>query len=277
MASATHQPSGPALQRLRYELQNQRRHAGDPSYRDIALRTSKALSHTTVGSVLRCESVPNWGQLELVVDVLGGDVETFRVLWRAARDETSPLALPAPSPEWFPEETVRTPAAELTLSDLDEAEADLRERDTDRRRREADTRRELVAALDERADLGDRLGALRERLGRERGRTEELERQIADLRNACERHARKIKRLKDELRVLREERITLLERLEVLSIRRGELNFTWAREVEAQLRSAEDLHRTKDARLAALDERLLAAEALLTEMAKRAERARPEA
>lgn len=126
MASATHQPSEPALQRLRYELQNQRRHAGDPSYRDIALRTSKALSHTTVGSVLRCESVPNWGQLELVVDVLGGDVETFRVLWRAARDETAPLALPAPSPEWFPEETVRTPAAELTLSDLDEAEADLR-------------------------------------------------------------------------------------------------------------------------------------------------------
>lgn len=230
-----------------------------------------------MGSVLRCESVPNWGQLELVVDVLGGDVETFRVLWRAARDETAPLALAGALAGMVPGGDRTDPGRRTDPFRPRRSRGGPEERDTDRRRREADTRRELVAALDERADLGDRLGALRERLGREQGRTEELERQIADLRNACERHARKIKRLKDELRVLREERITLLERLEVLSIRRGELNFTWAREVEAQLRSAEHLHRTKDARLAALDERLLAAEALLTEMAKRAAQARPEA
>jgi hypothetical protein len=276
MASATHQLSGPALGRLRFELQKQRRHVGDPSYRDIALLISKTLSHTTVGNILRCEKVPNWGQLELVVEALDGHVETFRVLWKAARHEESPLALPAPPAEWQQEETVQTTGAELTLSALDEAEADLRERDTDRRKVEADTRRELVAVLDERAHISDQLGTLRERLGHERGRSEELERRIADLQDACERHAHKIKRLKDKLRVLREERVTLLERLEVLSIRRGELNFTWAREVEVQLHNAERRHRAKDAQLALLNERLIAAEALLTEMAKRAEQAPPE-
>lgn len=49
-------------------------------------RTHRAISHTTVRSVLRCEKVPRWGPVEVIVSELGGDIDEFRQLWVAARD-----------------------------------------------------------------------------------------------------------------------------------------------------------------------------------------------
>ncbi len=58
--------------------------AGEPSMRTIARRTG-ALSRDTVHRVLIGPGLPRWGPLELVVEALGGDVETFRDLWVSAR------------------------------------------------------------------------------------------------------------------------------------------------------------------------------------------------
>ena len=46
-------------------------------------------SPTTVGAVFTSPRLPSWGLLELVVEALGGEVETFRELWRAAGEPTS--------------------------------------------------------------------------------------------------------------------------------------------------------------------------------------------
>jgi hypothetical protein len=58
--------------------------AGEPSTRAIA-RSTGALSHDTVYRVLTGPDLPRWGPLELVVEALHGDVETFRGLWVSAR------------------------------------------------------------------------------------------------------------------------------------------------------------------------------------------------
>lgn len=60
--------------------------AGEPSMRSIARTT--ALSHDTVHRVLTSPELPRWGPLELVVEALHGDVETFRGLWISARRAT---------------------------------------------------------------------------------------------------------------------------------------------------------------------------------------------
>jgi proline dehydrogenase len=60
-------------------------HAGEPSTRAIERSTAHAISHDTVNRVLRGEDLPRWSSLELVVQALGGDVETFRELWVSAR------------------------------------------------------------------------------------------------------------------------------------------------------------------------------------------------
>jgi len=52
--------------------------------RGIAKSTG-ALSHDTVHRILTRPELPRWGPLELVVEALGGDVETFRNLWVSAR------------------------------------------------------------------------------------------------------------------------------------------------------------------------------------------------
>ena len=57
---------------------------GEPSMRAIA-RSTGALSHDTVHRVLTGPDLPRWGPLELVVEALHGDVETFRRLWVSAR------------------------------------------------------------------------------------------------------------------------------------------------------------------------------------------------
>jgi hypothetical protein len=76
------------LSDLRAALQNLYLHRGEPSTRTIAKKTGGAISHTTVNNVLRCVKPPRWGQLELVVLALGGDVETFREAWIAMRSAT---------------------------------------------------------------------------------------------------------------------------------------------------------------------------------------------
>jgi trehalose 6-phosphate synthase len=60
--------------------------AGEPGVREIATGIGRGvLSYTTVHNVFRGPKVPKWGHLELIVDQLGGNTETFRLLWRAAR------------------------------------------------------------------------------------------------------------------------------------------------------------------------------------------------
>lgn len=67
--------------------------AGEPGVRQIATGIGRGvLSYTTVHNVFRGPRVPKWGHLELIVDQLGGNVETFHALWRAAR--LTELAVP---------------------------------------------------------------------------------------------------------------------------------------------------------------------------------------
>lgn len=81
---------------LRWKLRQLRRADGDVSYRQISRRTGKAISHSTVGVVLRCMETPSWGPLEQVVEALGGDSAEFKELWMAAReaDDRRRSALP---------------------------------------------------------------------------------------------------------------------------------------------------------------------------------------
>ena len=91
--TAQHVPpptSGDRLAVLRSRLQRLHRHNGEPSTREISRRTDRAISHTTVSLVLRCAKNPRWGQLELVVEALGGDAEEFRPLWVAVCDAVDP-------------------------------------------------------------------------------------------------------------------------------------------------------------------------------------------
>lgn len=75
--------------------------AGEPGVRQIATGLGRGvLSHTTVHSVFRGPRVPKWGHVELIIEHLGGDVGTFRALWRAAR-----LAERDPGPAAPPERT----------------------------------------------------------------------------------------------------------------------------------------------------------------------------
>lgn len=83
---------GSALQVLRNRIQQLHLHTGELSTREIARRAGKGISHTTAHAVLRCLKRPQWGQLELVVEALGGDVEEFRALWITSR--SAPAASP---------------------------------------------------------------------------------------------------------------------------------------------------------------------------------------
>ena len=88
------------LGRLRSQLQRLRLHSGDPSAREIARKTDKAVSHTTVTTVLRCGKNPRWSQLEIIVEALKGDVEQFRPLWIAAEEaKRSTLQTPPIAPD----------------------------------------------------------------------------------------------------------------------------------------------------------------------------------
>ncbi|MEV5606549.1 hypothetical protein AB0L33_34475 [Streptomyces sp. NPDC052299] len=261
--------TGPALEQLRYRLHRLHRENGEPSYRVIARRTGRAVAHETARVVLRCESPPRWGPLELLVEALGGDVDEFRALWIAMRDEVSPLALPTAAEQDEPEEP--SPVAQLSIPELADAEADLQDRVAEHSRREGETRTDLLAALEARADLSDRLAVLHEELGRERGRSEELRRRVDELEAELAVCARRVVWLQDELRALRDERLGLLKQLNGLHIRRAELYFTWAREEERRRRAAEAgrevAGQERDREVADLRVRLAGAESLLRSLA----------
>jgi hypothetical protein len=82
---------------------------GEPSLRDVARRTHGAVSHTTVGAVLRCDRLPRWGQVEMVVEALDGDVEAFRRIWVGTRTsaETPRATAPEEAPRQAPGEAPR--------------------------------------------------------------------------------------------------------------------------------------------------------------------------
>ncbi|GGM16474.1 pentapeptide repeat-containing protein [Dactylosporangium sucinum] len=94
VATMSEQPSaitpnleaGHPLLALRERLRLLHLRKGKPSSREIHRRTERAISHTTASAVLRCEKNPRWGQLELVVEALDGDLEEFRPLWMAAEE-----------------------------------------------------------------------------------------------------------------------------------------------------------------------------------------------
>lgn len=58
------------------------RRAGWPSLR--ALSRAVGCSHSTVSAMFSSPRLPTWGLLELLVETLDGDVDTFRLLWVAA-------------------------------------------------------------------------------------------------------------------------------------------------------------------------------------------------
>lgn len=76
-----------ALNALRDALDRLHFAADKLSLRNIAKRTDgsdRPIRHATVGLVLRCEKLPVWHTLKVVVEALGGDVDEFRLLWRDA-------------------------------------------------------------------------------------------------------------------------------------------------------------------------------------------------
>lgn len=72
---------------LHRRIEHLHRENGKPSTREIARRTGRAVSHATVGEILRGERVPRWQSLEPVVRALYGDVREFHRLWLHADDE----------------------------------------------------------------------------------------------------------------------------------------------------------------------------------------------
>jgi tetratricopeptide (TPR) repeat protein len=95
-------PSG-AITALFDRLNELHFRAGEPPVRTISRKLGQGVvSPSTVHNILSGPRVPRWGTLELVVEVLGGDLEEFRRLWQAARkaerrtDELSTEALRTP-------------------------------------------------------------------------------------------------------------------------------------------------------------------------------------
>jgi hypothetical protein len=67
--------------------------AGWPSLRSLARESG--VSHTTVSKVMSAPALPSWGTLELLVEAMHGDTDTFRDLWLAA---SAPADAPHPAP-----------------------------------------------------------------------------------------------------------------------------------------------------------------------------------
>ena len=60
--------------------------AGWPSLRTLARATG--VSHTTVSKTFSTAALPSWGTLELLVQVMDGDVARFHALWVSATEPT---------------------------------------------------------------------------------------------------------------------------------------------------------------------------------------------
>ena len=112
------------LAKLRNRLQRLYRHAGEPSTREVSRRTSKAISHTTVHGVLRCAKIPRWGQLELIVEALHGDIDEFRALWIMVRDAADGLEAAMPEPTPSQDQAAKFPRLRAEDSDLHRQRAD---------------------------------------------------------------------------------------------------------------------------------------------------------
>jgi trehalose 6-phosphate synthase len=76
--------AGP-VRELLLELRELHLRAGEPSMRKISDGIGKAVSHSTVHSMLRSDRLPRWEHLSLVVVWLGGDPGRFHTLWLAGR------------------------------------------------------------------------------------------------------------------------------------------------------------------------------------------------
>jgi hypothetical protein len=75
------------LQTFFAEFRDLHLYAGLPSTREIAKASEKlnrSVSHSTVQVTLSGKRLPRWGPTEVLVRVLGGEVEHFRSLWMAA-------------------------------------------------------------------------------------------------------------------------------------------------------------------------------------------------
>lgn len=231
-------PSGTPFKNLRYRLQRLYREACEPSTREVARRTNHAVSHTTVSAVLRCEKLPGWGQLELIVEALGGNRDEFRRLWVAVRDEQDPQDAP-PLPE--PGEGAEHLGAELewsppmTTPELDAARAAFEELIANLDERIGQKVEELLTAREDRADRSDEIVRLRSQAVEDQSRRQVLEARIAELEGECGQLTGRINELEGELRQLNDDRTRLREE-------RNELDQRWA-----ELRKAELLHKAKQA------------------------------
>jgi len=87
-------PSGPHRD-LNEALHGLHHRAGWPSLR--ALARAAGCSHTTVSHVFSSPRLPRWGVLELLVEIMDGDVDEVRRLWLAASEpETADAPTAAP-------------------------------------------------------------------------------------------------------------------------------------------------------------------------------------
>jgi hypothetical protein len=86
-------PDGP-IREFFDRIHRLHRWAGEPSTRTIATKLGPGvISYGTVYAALRGPRVPRWGHVELIVEVLDGDLEEFRRLWVDARDAEDRLRL----------------------------------------------------------------------------------------------------------------------------------------------------------------------------------------
>src|SRR5262245_15176172 len=91
-------PHDDPLEWLRQELARLRLRAGSPSLRDIERLANHGISHTTVAKVLRCQVLPSWGQVDVLVTALGGDPAAIKEWWiEAEQRRTVPNGVPAPA------------------------------------------------------------------------------------------------------------------------------------------------------------------------------------
>jgi len=213
------------LAELKERLQRLHRHSGEPSLREVARRTGRAVSHTTVNQVLRGTGLPKWGPTELVVEALGGDPQEFRALWVAARDEQDEAGV-APSSHIDAHETEPPEvdaAGALALRNMSGSALERVIAENDKRAEKLsgellvalEKRRELQEQLEkvisERDELFEQSRFLREQAQEERARRERLEAAADALTREVTQLNRQITTLQAELRQLREEQLEASE------------------------------------------------------------------
>ena len=218
---------------LRFRLQRLRRQQGEPSLREIAIRTKRAVSHATVRSVLVGDRLPRWGQVEVVVEALDGNAEDFRRLWIAARDRQDQSAEGEKS---YDEPLEVSPGlAELprTLHELEAARTDVDEEIGRSRQRETDVAQELFEAREERADRDDEIKRLQARAAVDEVQRQYLEGEIGRLESNRNRLTVRIRELETALGVVQDDLVRLTQEKAELSERYGQLRWDWARHEEA--------------------------------------------